>query len=321
MKKNPHKHTNNTHIVHELISLRHRLLDLENKEEEQKRLIDILHESEEKYRILLDESSDPIFSFTPDGEYRYVNKSFADGVGRRLEDIIHKKIWDVFPLEEANKRYATVKWVFENGITKVIEVRVPRTDGDRYYITTAKPILNEQGKVVSVMCISKEITDRKRMEKELLYLSTHDILTGLYNRNFFEVELGRLQISRLFPISIVISDMDHLKLVNDTFGHSTGDELLRKTAGILRQSFRAEEIISRIGGDEFVVLLPTTDETATLAAVNRLRSHLDEQHDPRLQLSIGIATGIEGSNLVDVMRLADDRMYQEKASHKNRNSQ
>ncbi len=124
-----------------------------------------LRDSEEKYRILLDESSDPIFTFYPDGQYRYVNKAFAEGVGRTQAEIIGRKIWDVFSKEEADKRYATVKWVFENGKTRVIEVRVPRPDGDHFYITTAKPILNGRGEVMSVICISKEITERKRAEE------------------------------------------------------------------------------------------------------------------------------------------------------------
>ena len=130
-----------------------------------KRSEEALFESEEKHRVLLDESSDPIFTFYPDGEYRYVNKAFADGVGRKLEEIIGKKIWDVFPQEEADKRFAAVKWVFDNRVEKVIEVRVPLPSGDQWYLTTVKPILNEQGKVVTVICISKNITERKHSEE------------------------------------------------------------------------------------------------------------------------------------------------------------
>lgn len=275
-----------------------------------------LHENDLNYHTLLDESSDPIFSFYPDGQYRYVNKAFADGVGRRPDEIIGKKIWDVFPKDEADKRYAAVKWVFENGITKVIEVRVPRPDGDTYYLTTVKPILNDRNEAVSVICISKEITERKRMEQELQHLSTHDILTGLYNRNFFETEMARIQLSRLFPVSIVVADVDNLKTVNDRYGHSAGDELIRKLSQQLRQSFRAEDIVARIGGDEFAVLLPKMDEKATHAIVARLRADLKKLNDPLISLSIGLAIGEEGCDLSEVMRLADDRMYQDKAAHK-----
>ena len=316
MKKSSPQRKAKVRPTDELEGLRKRLADLEASMAENLKTVAALQESERNYRILLDESSDPIFTFYPDGQYRYVNKAFADGVGRNLNEIIGKKIWDVFPKDEADKRYAAVKWVFENGITKVIEVRVPRPDADTYYLTTVKPILNAQNAVVSVICISKEITERKRMEQELQHLSTHDILTGLYNRNFFEVEMARIQLGRLFPVSIVVADVDNLKTVNDRYGHFAGDELIRKVAQQLRKSFRAEDIVARIGGDEFAVLLLETDETTTQAIVNRLRTNLAKLEDPLLGVSIGLAIGMEGSNLSDVMRMADDQMYQDKVARK-----
>ncbi len=318
MKKSPSQRKVKARHSDEMEGLRQRLAELEAAMAENLRTVKTLQESERNYRILLDESSDPIFTFYPDGQYRYVNRAFADGVGRNLNEIIGKKIWDVFPKDEADKRYAVVKWVFENGITKVIEVRVPRPDGDTYYLTTVKPILTAQNEVVSVICISKEITERKRIEQELQHLSSHDILTGLYNRNFFEVEMARIQTSRLFPVSIVVADVDNLKTVNDRHGHSAGDNLIRKIAHLLRKSFRSEDIVARIGGDEFAILLPEMDEIATQMLVDRLHANLANLNlnDPLINLSIGIAIGEESSNLSDVMRLADDRMYQEKAAHK-----
>lgn len=275
-----------------------------------------LHADVEKYRLLLDESSDPIFMFYSDGRYRYVNRAFAEGVGRDVSEITEHTIWDIFPRDEADKRYAVVKWVFENAETRVIEVRVPRADGDRFYITTAKPVLNEQGEVTFVICISKEITERKRMEQELRYLSTHDILTGLYNRNFFDSELARLQLSRLFPIGIAIVDMNNLKKANDRYGHTAGDELIRKVAHELRQSFRSGDVIARIGGDEFAVLLIQTNEVGAQSAVARFRSNIQKQRDDLLSVAVGLAIAEEGAYLPGIMRLADDRMYDEKAVYK-----
>ena len=316
IKKKAPQHKAKVRPSDSLAELRQRLVELEARVAENLHTIEVLQESERNYRILLDESSDPIFAFNQDGQYRYVNKAFADGVGRNLNEIIGKKIWDVFPKDEADKRYAAVKWVFENGLTKVIEVRVPRPDGDTYFITTVKPILDIQSAVTSVICISKEITARKRMEQELQYISAHDTLTGLYNRNFFETEMARLQVSRLFPIGIVVADLDNLKAVNDQFGHAAGDELIRKVAQQLQQSFRAEDIVARIGGDEFSILLPEMDEIDLEPFVARLRTDLAKLNNPLINLSIGMAIGEEGCRLLEVMRLADDRMYQDKAAHK-----
>ncbi len=119
------------------------------------------------YHLLLDESSDPIFSFYPDGTYRYVNNAFAGPFGKTTQDIIGKKIWDIFPQDEADKRFSVVKQVFASGVEVSFEVRVPQTSKDKYYLTTVKPIKNELDEVITIICISKEITERKRIEEEL----------------------------------------------------------------------------------------------------------------------------------------------------------
>lgn len=273
-----------------------------------------LLKSEEKYKVLLDHSSDPIFSFTPDGTYIYVNQAFADGVGMPVDRIINHPISDVFSPEEAKKRFETVSWVVENKESRNIEVRVPRPDGDRYYLTTVQPVFADDHSVKMVICISKDITDRKLMEEQLINLSTRDLLTGLYNRNFFEVELQRLQISRMLPVSIIVADMDNLKGINDRFGHIKGDEVLRKVADCFKDSFRAEEIIARIGGDEFGVLLPHTDSGPAMEAVNRLKQKLAETGNELISLSVGMATNQTEEELSHVLKRADDLMYREKMS-------
>ena len=134
-----------------------------NKEDPQNEL-EQLRDSERHYRILLDESMDPTFSFYPDGTYRYVNHAFAKGVGKTSDEIIGHTIWDVFEKDEADRRFAVVEKVFTQGNTEEIEVRVPLPSGDTYYLTTVKPILNEVGTVETVICTSKNITKRKLTE-------------------------------------------------------------------------------------------------------------------------------------------------------------
>ena len=135
--------------------------------EELKNELEKLRSSEKHYRILMDESMDPTFSFYADGTYRYVNNAFAKGVGKTVDEIIGRKIWDVFEKDEADKRFAIVKKVFTEGKTEEIEVRVPLPSGDTYYLTTVKPILNDFGAVETVICTSKNITKRKTAEVAL----------------------------------------------------------------------------------------------------------------------------------------------------------
>jgi diguanylate cyclase (GGDEF)-like protein len=159
-----------------------------------------------------------------------------------------------------------------------------------------------------------DVTERRNTEERMRYLSTHDLLTGLYNRNFFEAELERLQNSRMEPVNVMVIDINGMKATNDTYGHAAGDELLRRSAQVLRMSFRKEDIIARIGGDEFVVLFHGSISIPD--AVNRVKDCMAEHNHwydgPALSLSIGAASGSKGSLLVDLYRKADQQMYKEK---------
>ena len=161
-----------------------------------------------------------------------------------------------------------------------------------------------------------DISARKKAERYLTYLGTHDVLTGLYNRGFFEEERDRLESGRRFPVSILIGDLDGLKEVNDTYGHAAGDELLRRASEVLKASFRTEDVVARLGGDEFGIILAETNEATALASIERIQQLIEINNNfyqgPRLAISIGSSTGEKGARLVDIQRLADDRMYQAK---------
>ena len=305
-------------LVKEVTRLYKFLSKLEAVQAEYIQSIETLREDIEKYRLLLDEASDPIFMFYRNGRYRYVNKAFAESVGMDEEEIIDHTVWEVFPRDEAEKRYAVIKWVFENAETRVFEDRVPRSYGDHYYLTTVKPVTDAQGQVEYAICISKEITDRKRVEQELQYLSNHDILTRLYNRNFFDAEISRLQLSRLFPIGIVIVDMNNLKATNDRFGHAAGDDLIRQVSAALRNSFRAGDVIARIGGDEFAIILVQTSQDGMQSAVDRLRANIRNHNNDLLSIAVGTSLGEAGSYLPEIIRQADDRMYEDKDAYRNK---
>jgi diguanylate cyclase (GGDEF)-like protein len=141
----------------------------------------------------------------------------------------------------------------------------------------------------------------------------------LYNRNFFDEEMRRLGRGRQFPISIFMADLNGLKKINDDDGHAAGDALLKRTAQVLRAAFRAEDIIARIGGDEFAILLPCTDAASAQKSLSRLRLTLDKHNaaygDMPLSIAFGISTAEQGGVLMNTLKEADARMYAEKNDH------
>jgi diguanylate cyclase (GGDEF)-like protein len=164
-----------------------------------------------------------------------------------------------------------------------------------------------------------EIKQRALVEEQLRFQGTHDALTNIYNRAYFEAEIIRLKNSPKYPISIIMADVDNLKQTNDTQGHTLGDEILRKVAEILRSVFRTEDVLARIGGDEFAVLLPGANSDQTERILLRIHAQLKEHNagHPNLpiHLSLGAAT-THDDNLTETFKLADQRMYAEKAAHK-----
>ncbi len=196
------------------------------------------------------------------------------------------------------------------------EVELLRKDGTRVPVLVSGSVLYEGDRRIGSMAVMTDITSRKKTEERLRYMSMHDALTGLYNRGCFEEELARLERDELYPISVVMVDIDDLKVINDTHGHEAGDEVLRRSAAVLRKIFRADDVVARIGGDEFAVLLPNADESVVNVALDRLRAEVElhnaEHEDNPLSLSFGSATIMLEGSLSAALSVADKQMYQEK---------
>ena len=192
-------------------------------------------------------------------------------------------------------------------------------DGDKVYVITKLSVLpGDEDDLSRVLFSTMDITERKLAEERLAFLSLHDMLTGLYNRTFFEEEIARLERSRIRPISILVCDVDNLKTTNDLYGHPAGDNVLRHIASILKKCLRTEDIISRIGGDEFAILLPNVSTELTHSVIQRLNKQIEQHNrassdENQLSLSVGFGTADKGELLSEVFKSADEIMYQVKA--------
>jgi len=183
-----------------------------------------------------------------------------------------------------------------------------------HFWTLVAPIYDSKGNLLGAVQCIRDIGERKKIEDELRYCSTRDVLTGLYNRAFFEEELHRLDRGRSFPVSLILCDLDGLKVVNDMLGHKQGDELLSRAAKVIASCVRESDVAARVGGDEFAVILPQTDRKTVEEAAKRINDAVDKdnvQHpDLPLSISVGMATAEDASRpLREIYKEADDAMY------------
>lgn len=174
---------------------------------------------------------------------------------------------------------------------------------------------DQQTKGVRLIGMIQDVTERKCAEEKVVYLSFHDQLTGLYNRRFFEEELKRLDVARNYPLTLVMGDVNGLKLINDSFGHVAGDELLKNVAEVLRKGCRADDIIARLGGDEFVILLPNTDTAETEQILLRIKELALQARESSIELSISFGYETkrsEDEDMREALKKAEDHMYKKK---------
>ena len=157
--------------------------------------------------------------------------------------------------------------------------------------------------------------ERIYAQQELKHKTFHDELTGIYNRRFMEEEMKRLNTRRQLPLSIIMADINGLKIINDSLGHDKGDELLKKAARLLENNTRDEDILARYGGDEFVILLPQTTEEKVHDIYERIKSVCEDTEADELPVSLGIGTATKktpGEELQEILKAADNSMQQDK---------
>jgi len=256
----------------------------------------------------------------------HVNEAFTKLFGYTLDEIKDQDLDDILErnMKGSTNRKTTLdvlsgKEILSEG------VRYSK-DGQAFYtVIKAAPIIIEE-ELLGAVAIYIDITSQKEYEAHLENVSFHDPMTGLYNRAFFNKKLDILSTStKNLPVAVIMADMDGLKTINDTLGHSTGDRYLNGCAEILKSCSRSSDIVARIGGDEFCILVPNADEKTAQIIINRIEkathSYNKEQTPPiPLSISLGFSIAKETAQIPDkVIQEADAMMYRNKAAKKAKN--
>lgn len=295
--------------------------DMDNTEKHNIQLA--LMQNEEKFRFITENISDVIWILNLDDyKFTYISPAIKRLRGFTVEEAMSQHVSESMTPESWEKVQEEIERTFGEYIldpkhakSHVLTIQQFHKNGSKIWVEISVRYRLNEFNQIEIIGISRDITERKKVEDEILYLSFHDQLTGLYNRRFYEVELNRLNTKRNLPISFITADINGLKMTNDIFGHSFGDELIKLAAKVLKEGCREDDIIVRSGGDEFLILLPKTSNRDCKIIADRIYTKINQIKDNKLLLSLSLGYASKErieQEILDVVNQSDKRMYQRK---------
>lgn len=281
----------------------------------------VLANSKMLYKDIFTKSITGILIVSEQGKILDANNAVESMLGYSINEITRYNLSDITLPDDHADDAELINDLVEGRRTYFnIEKRYVRNDGIALWVLLTVFAVTSDFDTPLIITMLEDISARKSAELHLEHVSTHDSLTGLYNRSYFDSEFNRLQNGLQMPVSIMIVDVDGLKLINDTKGHDAGDRLIISVAKVLSEGLGTEGTLARIGGDEFCLLLPKTDEAAADVLVDRIRSCQERYNHATptypVHFSVGVATAIRGSDIPETFKQADTRMYTDKVMRK-----
>jgi len=278
-----------------------------------------LEQSNTLFSAILESSPDMVF-FALDQDCRYTafnRRHQEDALFAWKNDIAIGQ--DYLAGDISVLKRAEMKTYFDRALSgeyfNVIEESGTDREAMSYWQMYFSPIKNAENKTIGLTCFTMNITALKRAQEKNIFLSYHDMLTNLYNRRYYEEYLARMEREEVLPISVIIGDLNGLKLVNDAFGHRTGDEIIRQAAEALTAACRKEDIIARWGGDEFIILLPGLDSITAEKTVERIKKECEGRsvRSIPIDISFGWYTRSDlAEDMKTVLKNAEDIMFKNK---------
>lgn len=309
----------------------HSVLGISTDVTEQKRLEQKLKANERQLTTILDNMKAHVYIKDTSYTYTYVNADMCEYLGKTFDEIVGKTDAEIFGEKVAERFHQSDMQVFNyrENCTSIEKSRHYRTGKSCYFLSIKAPLINDVGNAHALIGISTDVTEQQRMERELRKMASTDVLTGVNNRRHF-LELCEREMDRATRyknnLSLIMLDVDHFKHINDTHGHATGDQAIRAMTKLCRDSLRNSDVLGRIGGEEFAILLPETDITGAWQIAQRIRQNTedfvfitDQGKNESFTASFGLTSLLEKDvNPDDLLKRADIALYDAKSQGRNR---
>ena len=281
-----------------------------------------LKNNKEDLQLLFNSTGEAIYGVDMNGNCTFCNLSGLKMLGYDKEEDLLGKNLHLF-IHHANfngeiiteDKYEIFSKALKGEYTHSQDEIFWRVDGTKFFVEYFAYPQYRDGIITGAVITCMDITERKIAEENIIYLSYHDQLTGLYNRRYFEAELQKLDNPEYYPLTIIMADMNGLKIVNDSFGHAKGDELLIKVSEVLRKGCKKDDLIARLGGDEFVIILKKTNGEGAENIIRRIKDIAEKETVNPIDISISFGHGTknnEKEEIKDIFKIAEDNMYRKK---------
>jgi diguanylate cyclase (GGDEF)-like protein/PAS domain S-box-containing protein len=291
---------------------------------ERKRMQQQIYSEKEQFRTTLLSVGDGVIATDNRGRVKMLNPVAEELTGWKLDEAMGKPFEQVFNIINEYTREQC-----ENPVERVLEdleiielanhtILISKNGTEIPIEDSAAPIKSKDGVVTGVVVVFRDFSEKKEKIDRIEYLSLHDHLTGLYNRRYMEDSIERLDTERNLPFTIMVLDVNGLKLTNDAFGHKMGDKLLISVADMLKTVCRKDDIVGRMGGDEFMILLPKTSSNQAEKIKDRILKAANniKLGSVIISLAVGYATKInEEKDIKVIVTTADNNMYKDKLKY------
>ena len=267
-----------------------------------------LRESEAKYSSYIENAPNGIFIADEEGKYIEVNQAASEITGYNKCELLSMSVLDITPEEDHYKAISSFESLFKKGITKN-ELRFKHKDGSLRWWSVQGVNLGDR-----VLGFTEDITEKVEQKEELIYISYHDQLTGLFNRRYFEEQIQRIE-KKDHPVILIMADINGLKLLNDSFGHEAGDKALKLTADLLMKVCRKKDIVARLGGDEFIIIMKNTETARAESIIKQAVKAADKLEIFGIPISISFGYHqkvFDDESIFDTFAEAENFMYRHK---------